>query len=271
MKNCVFFVVILFLFQCKSPEEKKIEYYDDNQQVIKARYGVINGVKEGEELIYSKSGNVIERHINVNGKRSGLSFFYKNDGRLYLQLTYRDGVKDGPYYIFFPNRNIAEEGNFLANEKHGEINQYFEYDSGKIQYSFYQFNMDGVDQVYYKKEFDAKGEWVGHYRSLFVKFSNDTLLVNSQVVVKFELNRIKTMYDSVSIIFEILGSNGKDSFRKDSLKLKEGRGEWLLTPVHKGSFFLRGRWRAYKTWASNDSTYNDITVGYFEEPFYVKN
>ncbi|MDR1835346.1 MAG: toxin-antitoxin system YwqK family antitoxin, partial [Fusobacteriaceae bacterium] len=62
---------------------------------------------------------------------TGLAKGYYSDGKLRTELTFRDGVPDGPSKGYYVNGKLRSEGNFEKDKKAGVWQHYFE--NGAVQ------------------------------------------------------------------------------------------------------------------------------------------
>lgn len=93
---------------------------------------VVNGLREGEELIYAASPfgerHLVCRMTNHNGKRDGEYIGYFPDQKMQCRIQFANDVKHGTEEIFYPN------GKCLMKATHKE---------GKLDGPFTLYNSDG--------------------------------------------------------------------------------------------------------------------------------
>ncbi len=92
-------------------------YYSADGKLL-SRETYKNGVKEGEETIWDTKGNVLEKINYKNGKKHSENYKY-----LYAEgfqtYTYVDGVKEGSYKNFYPDKQPRIEGQYSKGMKNG--------------------------------------------------------------------------------------------------------------------------------------------------------
>lgn len=95
----------------------------------------VNGRKNGVEITFNERGQIESRIDYKNDVLHGLNAKYRF-GRPTEEISYKDGVMDGPFSIFDNQGLVQRKGAFKAGKQHG-ILQYFD-DKGNVtlQYEY---------------------------------------------------------------------------------------------------------------------------------------
>lgn len=87
------------------------------------------GFPEGPATWVALDGGY-ESGLNAAGQRTGEWLTRNSAGELVARATYRNGLRDGPERIFFPDGGIHIEGTWAAGLQEGDWSQYYE--DGKV-------------------------------------------------------------------------------------------------------------------------------------------
>lgn len=82
----------------QSPPNVVETYNEEGALTQKSTY--VDGVLDGETLVFNPKGTVIRKFFYRQGKLHGEALIYNDDGKLAQRLTYEDGVLDGPFQIY---------------------------------------------------------------------------------------------------------------------------------------------------------------------------
>ena len=116
--------------------ESYTEYFDDDSNIVKETGYKIDGVKNGSYISYESSGIVSEVGTYKDGKKHGTVRYFSP---IYQSspmdiITYKDGIKSGPYQEYYFGSNVVfEEGTYKNGKKSGSYIQYDEF--GKVDES----------------------------------------------------------------------------------------------------------------------------------------
>lgn len=135
------------------------------------------------------------------GKLQGLHKYYFPDGKLYLEINYKDSVPHGEVRRYFKAGGILESSNYNNGILHGISRTYYEggklssetpYDSGRIHGVKKKFRKDGMPayEAPYRygqpcvglKEFFLSGRPVDNYPSIVFKPLNELLKENRYIL-----------------------------------------------------------------------------------------
>lgn len=267
IRNIFSVILICFFFcQCKT-KEYTYEYYENKPDQIKVKSEVVDGFKDGIEEVYSLEGKVLEIHNYKKGDRIGMSSFYKKDGHLYLQLSYANNVKNGPYRFYFPNGNIQESGNIVNNNKRGKVFKYFESDSGRVKLEIYALDWNDMENDYYRKSFDAKGNLMTNWRDLNIEIPDDTLKLGVPVNITFQLDKKYEKLDSVIIV---VGDFDNPTYNSDTIEMSNLEAQYSFVPKEKGLYPLKGYCLMYRSKLTADSLIEITRYQLFEEFVFIK-
>jgi hypothetical protein len=141
-----------------------------------------------------------------SGKLNGLHKFYYPDGKLYLEINYRDSLPDGMFRQYFKSGILFEETTYRMGIKHGQSKKFHgngrlftdtPYDSGRIHGIQKKYRSDGTiafEAPYYYnnpcvglKEFYLSGRMVDKYPTIVVKAENK-LLKEGEYILQLTLS-----------------------------------------------------------------------------------
>jgi antitoxin component YwqK of YwqJK toxin-antitoxin module len=87
-------------------------------------YDVVNGIKEGDFIIYYPNQKIQLIGKMSNNKNVGEWKYYNPDGSLETIGNYADDKPSGNWTWYYPNGKIAEEGNYVGGERNGKWKTY---------------------------------------------------------------------------------------------------------------------------------------------------
>ncbi len=157
--------------------------FKNNQPIGVFKYYHINDSVRAKLTYRGEDGKrCYARMYHLNGKRmaEGLYIgkeikdsvwtFYDELGVLLSRETYKNGVKNGTCYIYFPDGAISEEKNWKNGKEHGPFRQYIEgkkirssgqYNDGKREGKFAYYYPNGVEAAAGIYKNDTKdGVWI---------------------------------------------------------------------------------------------------------------
>lgn len=155
-------------------------------------------------LTACKEKNAVES--KPAGKLQGLHKYYFPDGKLYLEINYKDSLPHGITKRYFKAGGVLEESEYREGILHGITKTYYEdgtlssqtpYDSGRVHGLKLKFRKDG-DKTYeapYRygepcaglKEYFLSGKLVDNYPKIVVTPRNK-MLTDQQYVLEFSLS-----------------------------------------------------------------------------------
>lgn len=116
--------ILLTLISCKQETQNELTYYDNGQVEQEIQYNsstdtshktitqyfedgntkcirnLKGGFENGEQIIYSPTGQVKTYCIKVNGVQSGLSKIYFENGKPYAMGQYENGYREGKWELW---------------------------------------------------------------------------------------------------------------------------------------------------------------------------
>lgn len=114
--------------------------YDEEGKIL-TLCNYVDGKKSGEDLKFSKRGQIEVRTAYLNNQLNGIVGTYKN-GRPVQEVSYKDGMLDGPTYKYFNNGKLQQEINYKNNKQDGAF-KYFDED-GKVTLEYMYKNGEKV-------------------------------------------------------------------------------------------------------------------------------
>ena len=128
------------------------------------------------------------------GKLQGLMKYYYPDGKLYLEVNYKDSIPHGAMKVYYKTGQVQNESVYVNGVRHGTERTYYEsgklstvtpYDSGRIHGVKKKFRRDGItayEAPYYYdkpcaglKEFFLSGQPVDNYPTVVVRHKDELL------------------------------------------------------------------------------------------------
>jgi len=80
-------------------------------------FQTVNGVKDGREEVFYRSGQVNKRQYYKNGCLTGEAITYYPDGQVYIVAHYLNHVLNGQYTIYNQNGSVLETREFRNGER----------------------------------------------------------------------------------------------------------------------------------------------------------
>jgi hypothetical protein len=193
-----------------------------------------------------------EKEASSSEKLNGLHKFYYPDGKLYLEINYRDSVPHGIFKQYFKTGILFEETEYVNGVRHGLSKKFHEngrlstetvYDSGRIHGIQKKYRGDGqiaFEAPYYYdrpcvglKEFYLSGRMVDNYPTIVIRPRNNLLTNNSYTL-------LITMSDKSERVVFYKGSLTEGKYigpSADEIRTRDGVGElnYFLPP---GAFVM---------------------------------
>jgi antitoxin component YwqK of YwqJK toxin-antitoxin module len=110
----------------------------------------VDGLRQGEALVFAADSTVLERMFYVDGLLNGERISYYPYGNVMYKYTYEYGVLNGLYQFFFESGSIGEEGMYKNGKREG-VWKIYDVESPQVQEINY---VDGVADN--QAELDAK-------------------------------------------------------------------------------------------------------------------
>lgn len=101
-------------------------WYDEAHTKVETEYRTIDGVVDGEIRFFSRSGALIATRNVVRGVRQGPERWYRPDGTLGTEVTWRDDKRNGPSLDFYPNGKVQIQESYVDDLRDGESRSYNE-------------------------------------------------------------------------------------------------------------------------------------------------
>ena len=145
-KLLLIFTILLMVFACKQKEE--VQYsnplvirdgllYEDSTSAkpfsgryksrmkdMKIEYEVVNGIKEGDFVIYFPNDKVQITGKMKNNKNNGLWKYFYPDGSLQTSGFYNQDIPDSVWKWYYNNGKVSEEGKYNNGGREGEWKSY---------------------------------------------------------------------------------------------------------------------------------------------------
>ena len=175
------------------------------------------------ELMYSQKGEYADAKIYYgnklvraegrfhNKKKDGLWKFYsKSPHVLKKEESYKNGVKDGPWHIYFGNGKLASEIFWKDGKRNGPWNDFFENGNPHVEATFENGVLEGDYVVFFIGEIIAKeGEYVkGKMNGIWLIYDDKAQIIK------------KERYSNGFLQEEVFFTNGKLSSYKSYTRTK---------------------------------------------------
>ena len=145
-KLLLLFAILLTVFACKPKGEDKLTsplvfrgglLYEDSASTkpysgrhksrmkdMKIEYQVVNGIREGDFIIYYSNDKIQMEGKVKNNKNNGLWKYYYPDGLLQTSGYYNQDVPDSIWKWYYNNGKVSEEGKYRNGVRDGEWKSY---------------------------------------------------------------------------------------------------------------------------------------------------
>ncbi len=124
MKNCLFTILIIFLFACSSEKEQVFgelvvyEKYYNNKQLMEYRE-FRNGMKNGKQIAYWDNGKKRFQFKAVNDTYEGVLKEWDYNGNLFHLAHYKNGQEEGVQKLWYENGKIRANYIILNGKRFG--------------------------------------------------------------------------------------------------------------------------------------------------------
>lgn len=129
MKYILFLALVISFIACEQTQivEKELP----SGLIVKYHADVESGEKEGEYLLMTAEGEIIERSNYENGQLQGQRTIYTDSGTVEIVELYDAGKLDGEYKGYYPSGELKYEGAYVKDTMKGVWTYYYE--SGAIE------------------------------------------------------------------------------------------------------------------------------------------
>lgn len=103
-----------------------------------------NGRKSGLSRKYSDNGKIQEETVYKNDLKNGQSRWYNKSGKLIAEYHYKNGKFDGVQKTFYENDTLQSSNNYLEDQLSGESKEYYRNGKLKISGKYLLGQKDGV-------------------------------------------------------------------------------------------------------------------------------
>jgi antitoxin component YwqK of YwqJK toxin-antitoxin module len=142
-----------------------VSYFANGKKMAAGRY--LNEKKDSTWQFFSEEdGGMVAEENYKRGMRSGVSQYYRNDGKVSEVITWIAGVRYGPWEQYYSDGKIRLRGAYLNDEKNGPFNTFYNSGQPMMSGAYVAGHMDG-NWIYYdekgkvtKKEYYSKGALV---------------------------------------------------------------------------------------------------------------
>lgn len=107
----------------------------------------------GDFVAYHKNGKLQAKGAFKNGLPDGIETIYDGDGNKSSEITYKNGLRNGPFKEYFENGSLKQEVNSLDDKDDGKAIVYYETGEKHIE-----LNFDKGVQVGDYTEYDKQGK-----------------------------------------------------------------------------------------------------------------
>lgn len=157
------------VFEAKSGNCLSYQYGEKQILAAKGRY--VNKLKEGPWTFYNQQGNTIAEENYAQGKKSGTSKKFHDNGKLAESFIYVNDLKEGAWLQFYDTGAKMTEGNYKGDKLAGEITYFYssgkprvkgQYRNGLMHGTWYYFKdqlkLDRKETWHYGKKIEPKPE-----------------------------------------------------------------------------------------------------------------
>ncbi len=137
MNRILFTLMALTVLSCQvgpGYEEREDQYYPGGGVKIIGYYSDSAGIERrlGERRLYENGNIEIEGFIDRQGRRTGRwKYFYEN-GTLWSECDYADGMRHGESRTYYPNGQLRYDGLYENDEPISGSFKYFTQDGTEV-------------------------------------------------------------------------------------------------------------------------------------------
>jgi len=237
LKNCLQFLLIIFLFGCgNSTSNKEIDMNSLSMKLVKQVDGKVLYREEpfsGKLVKYDSFGNIKFSSLYVNGLKEGKTI-YLNEGKITIEVVFDSGMRVGKYLEFYPNQDTMRVGFYSKGKKDSTWTRYFE--DGQIESIIRYTNdsMNGKFIIYHQnghiktegEHLDGKehGRW-DFYDSLG-RWTNGGNYDNGVIITRITEDPPRAIHKKGSAILSDTFDNGqiKHTYPR---KNEKPHGDWI--------------------------------------------
>jgi antitoxin component YwqK of YwqJK toxin-antitoxin module len=209
--------------------------------------------KDGEQVVYNRSGGIDHKMTIKNEQRDGEYLEYYSNGSLIYKGKYKDGKKDGNWKKYYINGQLEEDFNYTDDKKNGSCKEYF--DNGVLS-SEANYNNDETTGKY--KAYDTDGKLQAEYEMSKGKIKSAIYYdKNGGKIAEIDGRKTEftlTKYNALGIKTEE-GLVSKD-FRKGTWTFYRDDGSMSFTQVFDSKGDKNGKVEEYYPGGSVSERYN---------------
>lgn len=131
-------------------EGETLLYYPDGG--LKARQYYWEGLLHGPSTFFSRDGKILGQSWFIEGKREGKTRLYYTEGQIYSIQNWVNGMKEGKQTTFYPKGGVKSSMEFSQGLLQGEVKLFYPNGQLKMITSFLHGLKEGAE-----KTFDAEG------------------------------------------------------------------------------------------------------------------
>jgi len=113
-------------------------------EFVRIEYLYSDGNLNGETVVYYHNGNVKQRVMFVNRKKNGLDLMFDKEGNLISKISFKEGINDGEFTVWYPNQQMLIKGNYQKGKEEGEWTLWNEEGEKKEQGKFKEGKKIGI-------------------------------------------------------------------------------------------------------------------------------
>lgn len=204
----VFLTILLYsLLACSNigqqTESIVVTQYHENGKIHR-QIEIVDSVPHGLYRSYYPSGDLENESNYKNGLLEGTSKFFTPEGRLKNILAYKEGLVAGECIYFYANGNPLSKGTIVRKMKKGSHYQYFEQDSGKLEFIIDYAIVRGKQYVNSHRQFNLEGEMIDATPYPVLKEMKDSLKISLQASRFRDMRVVTGKFDKEFVIGDSL-------------------------------------------------------------------
>ncbi|WP_353893914.1 hypothetical protein PRVXH_000685 [Proteinivorax hydrogeniformans] len=234
-------------------------YYGDGS--IKFNGDIVNGVPNGEGVLYSENGAKIAKGYFKDGRLNGPGKLYRNSDALY-KGEFKNGLPHGAGNSFYTNGQLKYEGYWQKGLKHGQ-GKLFNQDGELLYVGEMESNTFHGDGKYYQSDqLIYKGHWKKHARHGQGKeFNGENLVYEGQWSQNYYSCEGRYFVDG-SLIYEGAWDfglpNGLGTLYSDDDKFYKGK--WVDGKILEGQFYNQDEVAPALSNVITDKVHHDVMM-----------
>lgn len=135
--------------QIKEPLSEKLEEFDEENKIKLKKY-VKEGLLHGPSIVYSKEGKVLADSFYINGKKWGRMRTFYRDGKEHSIQKFKEGLHEGLQLFFYPDGKLKSSLEYNLGVPNGPIRLYFPNGQLKREVHFKEGKREALDAVFYE-------------------------------------------------------------------------------------------------------------------------